>query len=192
MSYRAKGVPARFISVGPATAAKASSEGWRLCLRPNTHPKVGIDWDALQIVECQDEEGRIEIVDDDRMYELIGLRAEDEAAQKAGEAFKMQEGDVNRGDCENGTIDATIPIDDEIPDERVMLHDLDKPCMDIRTVYPSMRDFRLAVRQFAINEEFELEIYKTDLSRFIGNCKGEGCPWHIVGCRQQSGNSVMV
>jgi hypothetical protein len=37
MSYRAKGVPARFISVGPTTAAKASSEGWRLCLRPNTN-----------------------------------------------------------------------------------------------------------------------------------------------------------
>jgi hypothetical protein len=36
MSYGAKGVPARFISVGPTTAAKASSEGWRLCLRPNT------------------------------------------------------------------------------------------------------------------------------------------------------------
>jgi hypothetical protein len=31
----AKGVPARFVSVGPAAAAKASSEGWRLCLRPN-------------------------------------------------------------------------------------------------------------------------------------------------------------
>jgi hypothetical protein len=36
MSYGAKGVPARFISIGPTTAAKASSEGWRLCLRPNT------------------------------------------------------------------------------------------------------------------------------------------------------------
>jgi hypothetical protein len=34
---RAKGVPARFVSVRPATAAKASSEGWRLCLRPNNH-----------------------------------------------------------------------------------------------------------------------------------------------------------
>jgi hypothetical protein len=33
----AKGVPARFVFVGPAAAAKASSEGWRLCLRPNTH-----------------------------------------------------------------------------------------------------------------------------------------------------------
>jgi hypothetical protein len=39
----AKGVPARFASVGPAAAAKASSEGWRLCLRPN---KVEINSDA--------------------------------------------------------------------------------------------------------------------------------------------------
>jgi hypothetical protein len=31
----AKGVPARFVFVRPATAAEASSEGWRLCLRPN-------------------------------------------------------------------------------------------------------------------------------------------------------------
>jgi hypothetical protein len=35
---RAKGVPARFVFVRPATAAKASSEGWRLCLRPNSAP----------------------------------------------------------------------------------------------------------------------------------------------------------
>jgi hypothetical protein len=33
----AKGVPARFVSVGPAAVAKASSEGWRLCLRPNSN-----------------------------------------------------------------------------------------------------------------------------------------------------------
>jgi hypothetical protein len=38
MSYEAKGVPARFISVGPTTAAKTLSEGWRLCLRPNKSP----------------------------------------------------------------------------------------------------------------------------------------------------------
>jgi hypothetical protein len=34
-----EGCPARcLVSVGPTTAAKASSEGWRLCLRPNTRP----------------------------------------------------------------------------------------------------------------------------------------------------------
>jgi hypothetical protein len=36
MSYLAKGVPARcLVSFGPTTTAKASSEGWRLRLRPN-------------------------------------------------------------------------------------------------------------------------------------------------------------
>jgi hypothetical protein len=36
-SYGAKGVPARcLVSVGPTTTAKASSEGWRLRLRPNS------------------------------------------------------------------------------------------------------------------------------------------------------------
>jgi hypothetical protein len=38
---RAKGVPARFVSVRPATAAKATSEGWRLCLRPNRDQSRG-------------------------------------------------------------------------------------------------------------------------------------------------------
>jgi hypothetical protein len=37
MTYGAKGEPARcLVFVGPTTPAKASSEGWRLRLRPNT------------------------------------------------------------------------------------------------------------------------------------------------------------
>jgi hypothetical protein len=58
----AKGVPAHFVSVRPATAAKASSEGWRLCLRPNNkiilltrtwrttrenNATTRVEWDAL-------------------------------------------------------------------------------------------------------------------------------------------------
>jgi hypothetical protein len=36
MTYGAKGEPARcLVSVGPTITAKASSEGWRLRLRPN-------------------------------------------------------------------------------------------------------------------------------------------------------------
>jgi hypothetical protein len=35
----AKGVPARFVSVRSSTAAEASSEGWRLCLRPNSYER---------------------------------------------------------------------------------------------------------------------------------------------------------
>jgi hypothetical protein len=36
MLNEAKGVPARFVFDRPATAAKGTSEGWRLCLRPNS------------------------------------------------------------------------------------------------------------------------------------------------------------
>jgi hypothetical protein len=42
-----------------------------------------VDWDTLRIEESRDEEGRIEIVDDEVMYELLGFRAEDEEADKA-------------------------------------------------------------------------------------------------------------
>jgi hypothetical protein len=90
-----------------------------MVVHPGSHSRPVIDWDALQIVENQDEEGRIEIVDDDKMYELIGLRAEDEAAEKAAEAFKRHENGPTSGGndsyCEDETLGAAIPITDEIP-----------------------------------------------------------------------------
>jgi hypothetical protein len=55
-----------------------------------------------------------------------------------------------------------------------------------------MKQFRLAIRQFAINEEFELRTQKTDPIRFIGNCMEEGCPWHLVGRTQPDHKTVMV
>jgi hypothetical protein len=55
MSYGAKGVPACcLISVGPTATAKASSEGWRLRLRPNNKyplPRIDDLFDQLQGVK---------------------------------------------------------------------------------------------------------------------------------------------
>jgi len=114
-----------------------------------------VDWDSLRIEDNRDEEGRIEIVDDEVMYELLGFRADDE--------------------------------------ERTVVHDPNRPNMDLGTVYSNMKEFRLAVRQFAINKEFELHVVKTDPERYIGGCKGgEDCPWHLVGRRQPDGCTVMV
>jgi hypothetical protein len=42
-----------------------------------------VDWDILRIEESQDKERRIEIVDDEVMYELLWFKAEDEEADKA-------------------------------------------------------------------------------------------------------------
>ena len=76
--------------------------------------------------------------------------------------------------------------------ERILVYDPNKPCMDISTVYPNMKEFRLAMRQFAINEELELHIVKSEPQRYIGDCNAEGCPWHIVGRRQPDGATIKV
>jgi hypothetical protein len=35
-----------------------------------------VDWNSLQIVETHDEEGRIELMSENQMYEILGLREE--------------------------------------------------------------------------------------------------------------------
>ncbi|CAA0806649.1 Unknown protein [Striga hermonthica] len=155
-----------------------------------------IDWDTLRIEENRDDEGRIEIIDDEVMYEMLGFKAQDEEAEKAREdAEKAREAENNATPQSNEEIDTTeaaIEVDDYLPGERIVVHDPNRPRMDLGTVYPNMKEFRLAMIQFAINKKFELHIAKTDPSRYIGGCKAMGCPWHIVGRRQPDGCTVMV
>jgi hypothetical protein len=47
---------------------------------------VHLDWDALQVNEIYDEyEGRLEYIEDDHVFELLGLRDEEEKARKLQE-----------------------------------------------------------------------------------------------------------
>jgi hypothetical protein len=55
----------------------------------------------------------------------------------------------------------------------------------VGTIYPNMKDFRLAVRQYAINKEFELGIEATNKSKYRGYCKGDACTWSIVGFKKE-------
>jgi hypothetical protein len=60
-------------------------------------------------------------------------------------------------------------VDDDNPKMINILHDADDPDMKLVTIYAWMKEFRLYVMQCAINEEFELGITKSDMSRYIGN-----------------------
>jgi len=156
-----------------------------------------VDWDSLRIEDNRDEEGRIEIVDDEVMCELLGFRADDEEADKARKAASKASSQQNADTCQRteeiDTTGAVIEVDDYLPGERTVVHDPNRPNMDLGTVYSNMKEFRLAVRQFAINKEFELRVVKTNPERYIGGCKGgEDCPWHLVGRRQPDGCTVMV
>jgi hypothetical protein len=147
-----------------------------------------------------DEEGEsvLDIIDEDQLFCFLGLRTDDDQHDKPtdGEAQAASERDntaVNRiADIDIDTTGAAIPDDDHVPGEGLYAYDPNKPCMDIGTVYPNMNEFRLAMKQFAINEEFEYHLVKTDKKKYIADCKDDDCPWHINGRTQPDGHTVKV
>jgi hypothetical protein len=150
-----------------------------------------IDWNSLQITG-QDEEDRMEIVSEEQLYVMLGLRDEDERAQKREEDNQMVRA-MHRTVQSDDTVGAAIPVTDSIPDEVIIACDKDHPSMDLGTIYPTMTDFRMAVRQLAINKEFALGTEKSDKKRFRGFCKSSAdCPWRIVGTRQDDNKSIKV
>jgi hypothetical protein len=51
--------------------------------------------------------------------------------------------------------------------------------MDVGSLYAFMTEFRLAMRQYAIDREFELGIEASTTKKYRGYCRGGGCPWSI-------------
>lgn len=154
---------------------------------PTEPPIPQVDWDNLHIVETHDDEGRIELITEDQLYVALGLRDENDRANTAQPDGRRM---VEQGaDSE----DAALTISDAIPNEIVITYDKDHPKMDLGTMYPSMNEFRLVVRQFAINEEFELGTEKSDKERYRVFCKSsENCPWRLHGKRQADNKSIKV
>ena len=54
--------------------------------------------------------------------------------------------------------------------------------------YPCMDDFRMAIKQHAIVNEFQLGTDKSDKERFRGYCSSNGCSWKIRARTQKDGS----
>ena len=92
--------------------------------------------------------------------------------------------------------EAAVNIDDTVHEEPMHEWDRDNPEMSVGTLYPSMNEFRLAVRQYAIVHEFEYDTEHSDKDRFRkdrfrANCSAVSCPW-IIRARTQHDGSIRV
>ncbi|KAL6879662.1 hypothetical protein ACP4OV_012321 [Aristida adscensionis] len=144
-----------------------------------------VDWDALQIIETIDDEGRLEVPSDEQMYVGLGLAAEDERAKKATEAAATRSAS-RPPNIDVGVDGAAIPVDDFIPNERVIAY-------DPGALFPFMEKFRLAVRQYAFNEEFELDVRKSTPTRYDGYCLGSTeCSWHVHARPERRGGDTII
>jgi hypothetical protein len=85
-------------------------------------------------------------------------------------------------------VEASVPVDDHADFKSMFDWDRDNPNMSVGVSYPSMDDFRLAVRQYAIVKEFELATAHSDKERFKGHYASLGCPWTIRARTQHDGS----
>jgi hypothetical protein len=60
------------------------------------------------------------------------------------------------------------------------------------SLYLNMKEFRLAMRQYVIDKEFELSIEATNTTRYRGYCSGGDCPWSINARVEHKGCDPVV
>jgi hypothetical protein len=92
------------------------------------------------------------------------LKGEDDYKKQERERRTCGAGhsNIKRG-CDESS-DA-IPIFQHLPGKRKMF-DTDNSVMDSGSLYPNIKEFRFAVRQYAINKEFKLGVEATNKTRY--------------------------
>jgi hypothetical protein len=87
---------------------------------------------------------------------------------------------------------ADQPYEDFIQDEKRVVYNRMNPSMQLGCLFPNMKEFRIAMRQYAIEHEFELGIDVTSTTRYVGYCKGGDCPWRIYAHEEKKGLPTIV
>jgi hypothetical protein len=85
-----------------------------------------------------------------------------------------------------------LPCTDCIPHERILVCDRSNLIIKLGSLYKDMKEFRLAIRQYAINNEFELGIESNSPFRYRGYCKGSDCTWGINTRLETVGSPTIV
>jgi hypothetical protein len=149
-----------------------------------------VDWVELTILQEEKDDGEAKhATDEERVYEAMGFRPADERAEEAArEAIPIPQ---IPPEVQAEMAEAAILVDDHDGQEPMFDWDRENPDLSVGVSYPSMNDFRLAVRQHAIVKRFELATVHSDTARFRGRCASLGCPW-IIRAKTQHGGCVRV
>ena len=152
-----------------------------------------VDWSSLIVTNVSDEDDSGVLMTDAEMCNLLGITIDsDNVREQVTPNAPMARKVVQSNTQEDDTIGAAIPVDDFIPEENRPMYDKDHPTMNLGDMFPSMDEFRMAVRQYAINKEFDMDIVRSEPKRFVGKCKGEGCTWRINARRMLDEKTIRV
>jgi hypothetical protein len=139
-----------------------------------------VDWDNLQIVERIDEEGRLQVISEEQMFDILGFKVQEERAQKERAVESKRSTSRVVPPIDVGIDGAVIHVDDRIQDKRDVVYDKDNLELKLEARFSSMDEFGLAVRTYAIKAEFELFVFKSDRERYDAYCRADKkCTWNV-------------
>jgi hypothetical protein len=157
----------------------------------------GVDWSTL-LIEEEETDDYIVHVQEDTMYNLLGLEEEDQTVK----VLRQAADDANAAlvHANISVIDATdiegaaLPVDDLAPVEHFTFFDRDNPQMAVGDTFPSMDNFRMALKHYAIKREFDIKIIMSQPKKYMAYCKKfeDGCPFKITAKKKQEGTTVVV
>ena len=109
--------------------------------------------------------------------------------------------DANRDACEDvdGQLmkDAADDVDDAHDDELVSVYDKENPIIQVGKLFPSMKEFRMCFKTYAVKHEFDAKTMWTDRKKFYARCRGldgsvRPCKWYISARIQPDGSTIRV
>ncbi|XP_039839785.1 uncharacterized protein LOC120699777 isoform X3 [Panicum virgatum] len=90
------------------------------------------------------------------------------------------------------TAAAQTPVDGNTDFKLNIVYDKENPRIKVNEYFPTMEDFRMALRLYGINKGFQVHKVKTDKTRYRAECKATGCPWRIVARKLRGLPAVVI
>jgi hypothetical protein len=154
-----------------------------------------IDWSQIEIAPANEDEIEVPIAEENLCL-MLGVNDKSRHRRAiAGVAIEASTANINA--CMDSIdkellADAALPVPEDMHEEHHFWYDKEHPVIEEGCLFPSMDEFRMLLRTFAIRGKFDIQIQASDTTRFIGRCKGDICPWRITARTIEDGKTVRV
>ena len=160
--------------------------------------KIVVDWNVVELNEKTDLV--ITPISDIDMAEMFGIQVDDKDKEKDDSSLPADGNTCPRNaneDEEELMREAADDVDDADDNELVCLYDKENPVIEVGKLWPSMKEFRMSFRTYAVKKEFDAKTMWTDRKKFYARCKGydgggNPCKWYLSARLQPDGSTVRV
>jgi hypothetical protein len=162
---------------------------------------ICVDWNTVELNTRTDLV--IAPISDIEMAKLFGIPVDEKDKEKEKEKEGDNAADVDNRQSSYEDVDPELmqnvvdDVDDAHDDELVNLYDKENPVIEVGRMFPSMDEFRMCFRTYAVRHEFETKTKWTDKKKFYAVCKGfdggaRPCKWYISARRQPDERTIRV